>query len=112
MREEARFRRFIDKKQCLLHLEEHSHNLMHSLASKPCLGHFLAPPPIRKGYGARSESRTCEIVPCPIDCVFEDWSSWSVCDESCARRPHHAPRPLQISGYYWIPCWRILLCSW
>ena len=44
-------------------------------------------------------------MPCPIDCVFEDWSSWSVCDESCGpgtkeRSRGYAQHPM----YGGLPC--------
>merc|ERR1719424_2668596 len=33
--------------------------------------------------GDDKQNRDCEIVPCAIDCVWDDWSDWSVCDEPC-----------------------------
>jgi hypothetical protein len=30
-----------------------------------------------------SETRSCNMQPCPVNCVVSDWSSYSTCDKSC-----------------------------
>ena len=45
------------KKQCLMHLEGHSHCFIHFFASKHCLGHFWAPTLMESVTGLRRSRR-------------------------------------------------------
>merc|ERR1719428_1383158 len=33
--------------------------------------------------GPDKRERTCEIIPCPIDCAWSEWSDWASCDAVC-----------------------------
>ncbi|MBU38166.1 MAG: hypothetical protein CMA59_01430, partial [Euryarchaeota archaeon] len=50
--------------------------------------------------GDAQQTRDCEIVPCPIDCVWEDWTGWSVCSESCGPGSRERSRGVSVHNMY------------
>ena len=55
--------------------------------------------------GPADATQECEIVPCPIDCVWADWGSWSTCSEDCGDGEQERTRAVAVySMYGGLPC--------
>ena len=55
--------------------------------------------------GPETQNRDCEIVPCPIDCVWADWAGWSACSEDCGDGEQERTRAVNVHSMYGgLPC--------
>lgn len=45
-------------------------------------------------YGTEDGEEACSIEACPVDCVLNDWSQWSVCSATCGSGRHVRKRPV------------------
>lgn len=47
-----------------------------------------------------TEDRTCPNEPCPEDCVYDEWSAWSVCSTTCGVGTKHRTRTYEKEAKY------------
>jgi len=46
------------------------------------------------------ESQNCNPEPCPVNCVVEEWATWSTCDKSCGTGNHERSRKVTTHATY------------
>jgi hypothetical protein len=43
------------------------------------------------------DSEACDSVSCPVDCVMEQWSAWSICSKTCGRGVTGRTRKIKVA---------------
>eukprot|EP01012_Entosiphon_sulcatum_P049574 TRINITY_DN6820_c0_g1_i5.p1 TRINITY_DN6820_c0_g1~~TRINITY_DN6820_c0_g1_i5.p1 ORF type:complete len:1020 (+),score=28.13 TRINITY_DN6820_c0_g1_i5:698-3757(+) len=58
---------------------------------------------------ALEETRTCNELPCPVDCIVTDWSAWGLCSRDCGTGEQTRTRTIsRQDAYGGIPCPSVL----
>eukprot|EP00930_Biecheleria_cincta_P066152 TRINITY_DN5216_c0_g2_i1.p1 TRINITY_DN5216_c0_g2~~TRINITY_DN5216_c0_g2_i1.p1 ORF type:complete len:1322 (+),score=217.62 TRINITY_DN5216_c0_g2_i1:131-4096(+) len=53
----------------------------------------------------RNSSKSCELGPCPVDCVWADWEPWAACSKSCAGGVTSRKRLVKVANEFnGLPC--------
>eukprot|EP00930_Biecheleria_cincta_P035557 TRINITY_DN24452_c0_g3_i1.p1 TRINITY_DN24452_c0_g3~~TRINITY_DN24452_c0_g3_i1.p1 ORF type:complete len:1286 (-),score=145.81 TRINITY_DN24452_c0_g3_i1:109-3966(-) len=47
-----------------------------------------------------SQTESCGMVNCPVDCVLEDWTAWDTCDVSCGQGNTQRTRKVKTTPIY------------
>jgi len=49
-------------------------------------------------FGTEDDEAPCDLPPCPMDCVLEDWAPWSDCSTSCGNGTHIRSRSVTFAA--------------